>query len=198
MPAAKKKKNAAATFVHPTATVDQGAVIGPRTAIWHYAHVMPGARIGADCMLGHSCFVATGVVVGDGCRIQNHVSIFEGVELERDVFVGPSAVFTNVKRPRAAYPRKPAFVTTRIGRGATIGANATVVCGITVGAHAFVGAGTVLLRDVPEHAVVVGAPARTIGFICACGEQLLRRRVRPANEICKRCGLGPGLPARRR
>jgi UDP-2-acetamido-3-amino-2,3-dideoxy-glucuronate N-acetyltransferase len=177
--------------VHSLAQVDEGATIGAGTAIWHHAHVMSGARVGARCMLGQGCFVAGSAIIGDGCRIQNHVSVYDGVELEDEVFVGPSAVFTNVKRPRAAFPRKPTFERTHVGRGATIGANATVICGVRIGHHAMVGAGAVVTRDVPPHAVVVGAPAAVTGWICACGETLWHNTVRPS-DICGRCGVGPG------
>lgn len=129
--------------------------------------------------------------MGDGCRLQNHVSLYGGVELDDDIFVGPSAVFTNVKRPRAAYPQKPAYETTRVGRGATIGANATIVCGVTIGAHAFVGAGAVVTRDVPDHALVLGTPARVQGWICACAQTVARSRTRPQRASCRRCKIGP-------
>jgi UDP-2-acetamido-3-amino-2,3-dideoxy-glucuronate N-acetyltransferase len=142
-------------------------------------------------MLGQGCFVAGGVRMGDGCRIQNHVSLYDGVELDRDVFVGPSAVFTNVSRPRAAYRRKPSYEKTRVGRGATIGANATIVCGITIGAHAFIGAGAVVTRDVPAHALVLGAPARVVGWICACADAISHSRTRPRRLVCERCSVGP-------
>jgi UDP-2-acetamido-3-amino-2,3-dideoxy-glucuronate N-acetyltransferase len=178
--------------VHPSAEVEPGAVLGARSVIWRGAHVMAGARLGGDCVLGQGCFVGAGVRIGDGCRIQNHVSLYDGVELEDDVFVGPSAVFTNVRRPRARYPRKPAFEITLVGKGATIGANATIVCGVRIGEHAFVGAGAVVTGDVPAHALVTGSPARIQGWICACGDTLARARLRPKKQvICSRCGAGP-------
>lgn len=195
MPAVSRSRS---PRIHATAIVERGAAIGARTIIWHHTHVMPNARIGAACVLGQSCFVGEGVVIGNGCRVQNHVSLFQGVELARDVFVGPSAVFTNVKRPRAAYPRKPAFAKTRIGKGATIGANATILSGISVGAHAFIGAGAVVLADVPAHAVMVGTPAHAIGWICACGDELVRRRARPTLPLCERCRIGPGTATSRK
>jgi len=158
--------------VHPTAVVDAGAEIGEETRVWHFCHVMTGARIGRDCVLGQNVFVATGVRVGDGCRIQNNVSLYEGVELGRDVFVGPSAVFTNVTRPRAGFPRRDRFEQTLVGPGASIGANATIRCGVSLGEGAFVAAGAVVLEDVPSFAVVAGVPARKIGWACRCGERL--------------------------
>jgi UDP-2-acetamido-3-amino-2,3-dideoxy-glucuronate N-acetyltransferase len=177
--------------VHPSADVERGARLGAGTVVWRHAHVMSGARIGARCMIGQGCFVGGTVRIGNGCRVQNHVSLYDGVELEGDVFVGPSAVFTNVSRPRAAYRRKPSYETTRVGRGATIGANATVVCGIRIGVHAFVGAGAVVTRDVPDHALVLGAPARIVGWICACGDTISRARTRPRRLVCDACSMGP-------
>jgi UDP-2-acetamido-3-amino-2,3-dideoxy-glucuronate N-acetyltransferase len=178
--------------IHRTAEVERGARLGTGTVVWRYAHVMSGARIGARCMLGQGCFVGGGVRLGDGCRIQNHVSLYDGVELEADVFVGPSAVFTNVRRPRARYRRKPAFEKTLVGRGATIGANATVICGVRIGTHAFVGAGAVVTRDVPAHALVLGTPARIVGWTCACAETISRSRTRPKRLVCEQCEIGPG------
>lgn len=170
--------------VHPSATVDPGAVVGESTQIWHHAHVMTGARIGERCVLGQNVFVAGTVQVGNGARIQNNVSLYDGVTLEDDVFVGPSAVFTNVRTPRAFVSRKHAYEPTLVRRGATIGANATVVCGVTLGEHCFVAAGAVVTRDVPPFALVVGAPARHVGWVCRCGERL------PLGELvaCGSCG----------
>jgi len=168
-------------LIDPTAIVDPGARIGAETRIWHWVHVMPGARIGARCSIGQGCFIGA-VEIGDGCRIQNHVSVYDGVTLEADVFLGPSCVFTNVAHPRAHVPRKDAYAPTRVGRGATIGANATIVCGATIGAYAMVGAGAVVTRDVEPHAVVTGVPARRTGWACRCGETL------PASLACARCG----------
>ena len=180
-------------FVHPSAEVEEGAIVGKGTRIWRFSHVMRGAVLGEGCVLSQGCFVAEGVRVGHRCRIQNNVSLYTGVELEDDVFVGPSAVFTNVKRPRAAHPRKPAFERTRVETGATIGANATVVAGITIGRHAFVAAGAVVTKNVPPFALVEGAPARVVGWICACGECLVREEERPAGVVCGRCGVGLGV-----
>jgi len=173
-------------FVHPTAVVDDGAVLGPGAKVWHFCHVSAGARIGAGSSLGQNCFVAPRVVVGGNCRIQNNVSLYEGVVLEDDVFCGPSMVFTNVLNPRSHVSRKHEFRPTVVRRGATLGANCTVVCGHTVGRFAFVGAGAVVTADVPDHALVVGVPARRAGWMCSCGERLPE----PASGMtaCTACG----------
>lgn len=170
---------------HATAVVDDGAVIGEGTRIWHFCHVMAGATIGRDCVLGQNVFVAGSVAIGDGCKIQNNVSLYDGVKLGAAVFVGPSAVFTNVTRPRAAFPRKDAYEPTVVGDDATIGANATVRCGVTLGVGAFVAAGAVVLDDVPAFAVVAGVPARQVGWACRCGERLGDR-----DHRCLGCGRG--------
>ncbi len=162
--------------VHETSRVDPGAEIGPGTRIWHFSHVMAGARIGRDCMLAQNVFVAGGVVMGDGVNIQNNVSIYDGVTLEDGVFCGPSTVFTNVVTPRSHVSRRHAYARTRVRRGATLGANSTLIGGIDIGAYAFVGAGAVVTRDVPAYALVVGNPARHVGWACACGERLGPRR----------------------
>jgi UDP-2-acetamido-3-amino-2,3-dideoxy-glucuronate N-acetyltransferase len=177
-------------FVHPSAEVEPGASVGDGTRIWRQAHVMAGAVIGERCVLGQGCFVARGARIGDGSRIQNHVSIFEGVELGRFVFVGPSATFTNVSQPRAAFPKAPERrEKTVVGDGATIGANATVVCGTTIGRWAFVGAGAVVTRDVPAFALALGVPARVCGWVCACGEVLRRgSRLGRVALACAACG----------
>ena len=169
--------------VHPTAVVAEGAEIGDGTAVWHFCHVMRGARIGEGVVIGQNGFIAGRVIIGDRCRIQNNVSLYDGVELERDVFVGPSAVFTNVRRPRAAFPRKDGFERTLVQEGATIGANATVLCGVVVGRCAMVGAGAVVTRNVGAHALVVGAPAAFLGWVCRCGERLDETEMR-----CLTCG----------
>lgn len=156
-------------FAHPTATIDPGCEIGNGTRIWHYSHIMAGARIGRGCTVGQNVFVAKDVVIGDNVKIQNNVSIYEGVVLEDDVFCGPSMVFTNVLTPRSHISRRHEFQRTLVRRGATIGANATVVCGHTVGRFAFVGAGAVVTKDVPDYALVLGAPARLAGWMCQCG-----------------------------
>jgi UDP-2-acetamido-3-amino-2,3-dideoxy-glucuronate N-acetyltransferase len=160
------------SFVHPTAVVDAGAVIGAETRIWHFCHVMGGAVIGERCSFGQGSFVAGGVRVGNGVKVQNNVSLYDGVTLEDEVFVGPSAVFTNVSNPRASVVRKHEYRPTRVERGATIGANATIVCGVTLGKWCFVAAGAVVTRDVPAHALVAGVPARRIGWVSRYGERL--------------------------
>jgi UDP-2-acetamido-3-amino-2,3-dideoxy-glucuronate N-acetyltransferase len=159
-------------FVHESSYVDDGAELGPGTKVWHFSHVLPNTRIGADCTLGQNVVVGPDVVVGDRCRIQNNVSVYAGVTLEDGVFCGPSCVFTNVYNPRAEVSRKDEFRATVVRRGATIGANATIVCGNEIGAYAFIGAGTVVNRPVPAHALVVGAPARQIGWMSHDGERL--------------------------
>jgi UDP-2-acetamido-3-amino-2,3-dideoxy-glucuronate N-acetyltransferase len=161
-----------APFIHPTAVVDPGAVIGEGTQVWHFVHVSAGARIGRNCVLGQNVFIGRGVQLGDGVKVQNNVSIYEGVEVEDDAFLGPSCVFTNVKNPRSFVSRKSEFLPTRVRRGATIGANATIVCGHEIGEYAFVGAGAVVTRDVPPYALVVGNPARRIGWVSKAGERL--------------------------
>lgn len=172
-------------FVHPSSFVDEGAVVGPGTKIWHFCHVMPGAVIGARCSLGQNVVVMPGTRIGDNVKIQNNVSIYEGVELEDDVFCGPSCVFTNVMNPRSHVSRKHEYRKTLVRRGATIGANATIVCGVTLDPYAFVGAGAVVTADVPSYALVVGVPARRAGWMCQCGERL---RVRDGRAACAVCG----------
>jgi len=159
-------------IVHPTAVVDQGVVLGPGTRVWHWVHVSEDARVGARCTLGQNVFVGRGVVIGNGCKIQNNVSVYEGVTLEDDVFCGPSVVFTNVANPRAAVSRRHDFRRTLVCRGATLGANATMVSGVTIGEYAFVGAGAVVTKDVAPHALVVGVPARHTGWMSRHGERL--------------------------
>ncbi|HWH81886.1 MAG TPA: acyltransferase [Burkholderiaceae bacterium] len=159
-------------MIHPSAIVDAGAQLGAGTHVWHFAHVCAGARIGERCSLGQGVFVANDVVIGDNVKIQNHVSVFDAVTLEDDVFCGPGMVFTNVHNPRAAVPRKHEYRPTLVKRGATLGANCTIVCGTTIGRFAFVGAGAVVSRDVPDFALVVGVPARRIGWVSRHGERL--------------------------
>jgi UDP-2-acetamido-3-amino-2,3-dideoxy-glucuronate N-acetyltransferase len=168
-------------FVDKTAIVDSPVHVGLETRIWQWVHVMPGAYIGDRCSIGQGCFVGK-VRIGHGCRIQNNVSLYAGVTLEDDVFLGPSCVFTNVKHPRAHVSRKDAFAHTLVCRGATVGANATVICGVTIGEYALIGAGAVVTRDVAPHAIVVGSPATPVGWACRCGETL-------RDELaCARCG----------
>lgn len=158
--------------IHPSAIVDEGAQLGEGTRVWHFAHVCAGARIGARCSLGQGVYVGNDVAIGDNVKIQNNVSVYDAVTLEDDVFCGPSMVFTNVHNPRAAVVRKSEYRRTLVRRGATLGANCTIVCGTTVGEHAFVGAGAVVSRDVPAYALVVGVPARRIGWMSRHGERL--------------------------
>lgn len=171
-------------YAHPTAVVDDDVSIGEGTKIWHFVHVSSGARIGARCVLGQNCYVGNGVRIGDGVRVQNNVSIYAGVEVEDDAFLGPSCVFTNVVNPRSFVERKEEFAITRVGRGASIGANATIVCGHSLGAFSFVGAGAVVTRDVLAHALVVGNPARQMGWVCRCGDRLPQ----DPKPTCARCG----------
>jgi UDP-2-acetamido-3-amino-2,3-dideoxy-glucuronate N-acetyltransferase len=157
---------------HPTAIVDDGAIIGDRTRVWHWVHISSGAKIGADCSFGQNVFVANRVVVGNNVKVQNNVSIYDNVTLEDDVFCGPSMVFTNVYNPRSAVSRKDEYRDTLVRRGATLGANCTIVCGTTIGAYAFIGAGAVINRDVPDYALMVGVPGEHIGWMSQHGERL--------------------------
>ncbi|MGD8860748.1 MAG: DapH/DapD/GlmU-related protein [Myxococcales bacterium] len=159
-------------FVHETAVVDEDVELGEGTRVWHFVHVSSGARLGDGCVLGQNVFIARGVRIGRGVKIQNNVSVYEGVEVEDDVFLGPSCVFTNVVNPRAFVERKHEFRRTRVGRGASVGANATIVCGHDLGEYSFIGAGCVVVRGTRPHEVVVGNPARRIGWVCVCGERL--------------------------
>lgn len=160
------------SIIHPTAIVDDGAIIGDDTRVWHWVHVCAKARIGDRCSLGQNVFIGNDVVIGNNVKIQNNVSVYDAVILENDVFCGPSMVFTNVYNPRSAVSRKDEYRKTLIRQGATLGANCTVVCGITIGRYAFVGAGAVVNRDVPDFALMVGVPARQIGWISRFGERL--------------------------
>ena len=175
---------AAEYFVHESSYVDEGALVGAGTKIWHFSHVMPGAVIGERCNLGQNVVVMGGTRIGRNVKIQNNVSVYEGVELEDDVFCGPSMVFTNVVNPRSHVSRKHEYRRTLVRRGATIGANATIVCGVTLGEFAFVGAGAVVTKDVPSYALVAGVPARRVGWMCQCGERLPNGGA----STCGRCG----------
>ena len=168
-------------YIHESSYVDDDAVIGARTKVWHFCHIQRGAMIGSDCSLGQNVNVGPGVVIGNGVRIQNNVSVYEGVILEDNVFCGPSCVFTNVATPRANFPVHGEYAKTRICEGASLGANSTVVCGHTVGRCAMVAAGAVVTHDVPEYALVAGVPARRIGWVCECGCRL-------DNSLDCRCG----------
>ena len=178
-------------FVHESSYVDEGAVVGQGTKIWHFCHVLGSAVIGAGCSLGQNVVVMNGVRIGNNVRIQNNVSVYEGVILEDDVFCGPSCVFTNVINPRSQVSRKAEYQQTLVRRGATIGANATIVCGVTLGEYAFIGAGAVVTSDVLPFALMVGVPARRVGWMCRCG-------VRLTGPVCEACGteyreVGGGL-----
>src|SRR6201994_4843773 len=156
-------------FVHESAYVDEGATIGNGTKVWHFCHILPGAVIGERCSLGQNVVVMNGVRIGNNCKIQNNVSVYEGVELEDDVFCGPSMVFTNVINPRSHVERKHEYKRTLVRRGATIGANATIICGVILGQYCFVAAGAVVTSDVPDYALVMGVPAVHAGWVCVCG-----------------------------
>jgi UDP-2-acetamido-3-amino-2,3-dideoxy-glucuronate N-acetyltransferase len=159
-------------FVHETALVDDGAIVGADTKIWHFSHVLSRTRIGERCSIGQNVMIGPDVCIGNGCKLQNNVAVYKGVTLDDDVFCGPSMVFTNVLTPRAHIERKDEFAPTHIGKGATLGANCTIVCGHDVGAYAMVGAGAVVTKDVPAYALVVGNPARQIGWVSEAGERL--------------------------
>jgi UDP-2-acetamido-3-amino-2,3-dideoxy-glucuronate N-acetyltransferase len=173
-------------FVHESSYVDDGAEIGPGTKIWHFCHVMSRSQIGERCNIGQNVLVSSDVTIGTNVKIQNNVSLYTGVVIEDDVFLGPSMVFTNVMNPRSHVNRKNEYLQTLVKRGASIGANATVVCGHTIGSYAFVGAGSVVTRDVPDYALVHGNPARVRGWMCQCGLKLNFRS--GDNAKCEGCG----------
>ena len=179
----------ASFYVHPSSVVDEGAEIGNDTKIWHFCHVSAGAKIGSGCSLGQNVFVAK-AKIGHNVRVQNNVSIYEGVEIEDDAFLGPSCVFTNVVNPRSFVSRKHEYAKTLVKRGASIGANATIVCGATIGEYAFIGAGAVVRGDVPAYALMLGVPARLAGWMCKCGVRL-HAAAKPGNGLevaCESCG----------
>jgi len=175
--------------IHPTAIVDQGAEIGANTKVWHWVHISSGAKIGNDCSLGQNVYVGNKIVIGNNVKIQNNVSIYDNVILEDDVFCGPSMVFTNVYNPRSHVNRKNEYRDTIVKKGATLGANCTIVCGITVGRYAFIGAGSVVNRDVPNYALMVGVPARQIGWMSQYGEKLDLPLQGMGETICKQTNL---------
>lgn len=177
-------------FVHPSSYVDDGAVVGPGSKIWHFCHIVSTAIIGARCTLGQNVFVGDAVKIGSGVKIQNNVSVYAGVELEDDVFCGPSLVFTNVKNPRSPFPVKSSdsFSKTLVRSGATLGANATIVCGVEIGRWAFVAAGSVVTKDVKDYAMVAGVPAKQIGWVCPCGVKLSKIEKDSTDiQACKHC-----------
>ena len=175
-------------YIHPTAIVDEGAQIGAGSRIWHWVHVSSGARIGMEVSLGQNVFVGNRVVIGDRCKIQNNVSVYDNVHLDEGVFCGPSMVFTNVYNPRSLIERKSEYRDTRVKRGATLGANCTIVCGATIGEFAFVGAGAVVTRDVKAYALVIGVPARQVGWMSEFGEQLDLPLEGDASCVCRHTG----------
>ncbi len=178
------------SLVHPSAIIDPGASIGVGTRVWHFSHVMSGASIGSRCTLGQNVFVADRVRIGDDVKIQNNVSVYEGVVLENGVFCGPSVVFTNVRTPRSSHPRHGVYESTLVREGATIGANATIICGTTVGRFAFVAAGATVTRDVPDYALVAGVPARRIGWMSEAGHRL---RFQDGRATCPQTGTAFSL-----
>jgi len=182
--------------IHETAIVDDGAIIGKGTRIWHWVHVCGGAKIGVECSLGQNVFVGNKVSIGNNVKIQNNVSIYDNVTLEDDVFCGPSMVFTNVYNPRSTVTRKDEYRNTRIKQGATLGANCTIVCGVTVGQFAFIGAGAVVNKDVPGFALMVGVPAKQIGWMSEFGEQLDLPLSGNAEAVCGKTGVRYKLQGR--
>jgi len=176
-------------FVHESSYVDEGAEIGAGTKIWHFCHIMPRSRIGERCNIGQNVLVSPEVTIGHNVKIQNNVSLYTGVIVEDDAFLGPSMVFTNVVNPRSHVNRKDQYQTTLVRKGASIGANATVICGVTLGCYCFVGAGSVVTRDVPDYALVYGSPARVRGWMCQCGEQIEFAEVNGVERaVCQSCG----------
>jgi UDP-2-acetamido-3-amino-2,3-dideoxy-glucuronate N-acetyltransferase len=176
------------TTIHPSAIVDAGAVLGEGCRVWHFVHISAGARIGARCSFGQGVYVGDDVHIGDNVKVQNNVSIYDAVTIEHDVFCGPSMVFTNVYNPRSAVTRKGEYRRTHVRRGATLGANCTIVCGITIGSHAFVGAGAVVNRDVPDFALMLGVPARQVGWMSRFGERLPLPLSGEGRAVCPHTG----------
>jgi UDP-2-acetamido-3-amino-2,3-dideoxy-glucuronate N-acetyltransferase len=174
------------SFIHPSSIIDPGAVIGAGTRIWHFTHIMPEAVIGVNCVIGQNVYIANKVVIGNGVKVQNNVSLYEGVTCEDDVFIGPSAVFTNVINPRSAVERKNEFKKTMIRKGVSIGANATIICGIEIGEYAFIGAGAVVTKDVPAYALMTGNPARQTGWMSEYGEKL---ELQQGKAVCNASGV---------
>jgi len=172
-------------FVHPSSYVDEGAKIGEGTKIWHFSHILRNSKIGRDCIIGQNVAIGPEARAGDRCKIQNNVSIYKGVILEDEVFCGPSCVFTNVYNPRAFIERKKEFLPILVKRRATIGANATIVCPVTIGSYAFVGAGAVVKKDIADYAIVAGLPAKRIGWVCVCGTSL---KITKGRAKCRYCG----------
>lgn len=175
-------------FVHESSYVDDGCDIGAGTKVWHFSHVMTGARIGRRCNIGQNVVISPQVVIGDNVKIQNNVSVYTGVVLEDDVFCGPSMVFTNVVNPRSAVSRKDEYRQTLVKRGASLGANCTVICGHDIGRYAFIGAGAVVTKDIPDYALVVGNPGRITGWMCECGVKLASGSTPPKDAACAACG----------
>ena len=181
-------KSAPAYFAHQSAYVDEGCAIGEGTKIWHFSHVMAGATIGRHCNIGQNVVISPEVVIGNNVKIQNNVSVYTGVVLEDDVFCGPSMVFTNVINPRSHISRKHEYRPTLVRQGATLGANSTIVCGHTIGRYAFIGAGAVVTRDVPDYALVLGNPARLAGWVCECSTRLSPAQAGAGRLSCGECG----------
>ena len=176
-------------FIHKSAFIDNNVLIGRGTKIWHFSHIMEGAVIGTNCKIGQNVFIGKGVIIGNNVKVQNNVYLYTGAVLEDDVFCGPSAVFTNIKYPRSAYPRNSDefYLKTIVKKGATIGANATIICGITLGRYCFIGAGAVVTKDVFDFSMVFGVPAVVKGWICECGEKLNFKRKRKGKFSCLKC-----------